>query len=83
MGSNIHFSTTGRKVHNVIDAMFGFQDGKIIRHNDHFDLWRWTRMALGTSGILLGWSPVVQNKVRETAQHGLEIFIAKHPEYQN
>ena len=73
------FSTTGRKVHNIIDATFGFQDGKIIRHNDQFDLWRWTRMALGISGVLLGWSPVVQKKVRETAQHGLQIFIANTP----
>lgn len=76
------FSTTGRRVHNIIDATFDFQDGKIIRHHDHFDLWRWTRMALGTSGILLGWSPLVQNKVRETALKGLQAFIAKHPEYQ-
>lgn len=76
------FSTTGRRVHNIIDANFDFQDGKIIRHHDHFDLWRWTRMALGTSGILLGWSPLVQNKVRETALKGLQAFIAKHPEYQ-
>jgi ketosteroid isomerase-like protein len=76
------FSSTGRPVHNVIDAVFTFQDGKIFRHRDHFDLWKWTRMALGTSGILLGWSPIVQNKVRATARAGLDKFIAQHPEYQ-
>ena len=76
------FSTTGRHVHNIIDLSFEFSEGKIIRQRDHFDLWRWTRMALGTSGVLLGWSPLVQNQVRATAQKGLEAFIAKHPEYQ-
>jgi ketosteroid isomerase-like protein len=76
------FSTTGRQVHNIIDAVFTFQDGKIIRHNDHFDFWRWSRMALGTSGILLGWSPIVRNKVQATARAGLDKFIAQHPEYQ-
>ncbi len=76
------FSSTGRKVHNIIDATFDFKDGKIISHHDQFNLWRWTRMALGTSGILLGWSPIVQNKVRQTAMSGLNAFIEKHPEYQ-
>lgn len=74
--------STGRKVVNVIDAQFKFAEGKIIEHRDHFDLWRWTRMALGPMGVLLGWTPLVQNKVRQTAAAGLEKFIEKHPEYQ-
>jgi ketosteroid isomerase-like protein len=76
------FSAQKRQVHNIIDATFEFRDGKIISHHDHFDLWRWTRMALGMPGVLLGWSPIVQNKVRATAQGRLTAFIAKHPEYQ-
>jgi len=74
--------STGRPVLNIIDATFTFQDGKIIRHRDQFDLWRWTRMALGTTGVLLGWSPMVQNKIRDTARQGLLAFIEQHPEYQ-
>ncbi len=77
------YTFSGRKVHNSIDAAFTFQDGRIIRHQDHFDLWRWSRMALGGSGVVLGWSPLVQNKIRKTAQDGLLAFIAKHPEYQS
>ncbi len=73
--------STGRKVHNVVDAAFVFQDGLIIEHRDSFDLWRWTRMALGPMGVVLGWSPVMQGKVRETAVSSLHNFIAKHPEY--
>lgn len=77
-----NFSRTNRPVHNIIDAEFQFRDGKIIWHRDHFDFWRWSRMALGPSGILLGWTPVVHNQVRRTAAAGLDKFIAAHPEYQ-
>jgi limonene-1,2-epoxide hydrolase len=71
------FTATGRKVHNIIYASFKFRDGKIIDHRDRFDFWRWTRMALGMSGILLGWSPIVRNKVRRTAQGRLRKFMSK------
>ncbi len=71
------FSATGRKVHNSIDAHFKLKDGKIVEHRDSFDLWRWTRQALGPVGLLLGWSPVVRNKVRAQAAAGLQAFRAK------
>lgn len=58
------FSQTGRVVHNEIDAAFVFKDGLIIDHVDRFDLWKWSRMALGLPGVLLGWSPIVQGKIR-------------------
>jgi hypothetical protein len=77
------FSRTGRKVHNIIQAEFKFKQGKIIEHTDSFDLWRWSRMALGASGVLLGWSPIVQNKIRGTAQSSLRKFTNEHPEYKN
>lgn len=78
----IYTFSTGRKVHNKVDANFTFSDGKIARHADQFDLWRWTRMALGLPGVLAGWTPMLQKKVRETAVSGLDKFIANHPEYQ-
>ncbi len=77
------FSRTGRKVHNIIHAEFKFHNGKIIEHRDSFDLWRWSRMALGTSGLLLGWSPLVKNKIRATANSSLNKFTAEHAEYKN
>ena len=70
-------SKTGRKVHNVIDAKFEFEDGKITVHRDHFDFWRWSRMALGTPGKLLGWTPMLRHAVRKEARHGLDKFIAR------
>jgi len=72
------FSQTKRPVHNRIDARFHFQDGKIIHHQDHFNFWRWSRMALGTSGLLLGWTPFLKAKVRGSAEKNLQKFMQKY-----
>jgi ketosteroid isomerase-like protein len=71
------FPKTGRRVHNQISAEFEFAEGKIVRHRDHFDLYHWTRMALGPLGSVLGWSPLVQRQVRAQAAAQLERFQAK------
>ena len=76
------FSRTGRKVHNIITANFVFKQGKIVSHLDHFDLWKWSGMALGWPGKLLGWSPLIKNKIRDMARKNLAKFISEHPEYQ-
>jgi len=76
------FSKTGRKVHNKIDASFQFKDGKIIGHEDSFDLWRWSGIALGISGKLFGWSPFLKAKIREMARKGLDKFILANTNYQ-
>ena len=68
------FGQTGATVVNDIQARFVFRDGKICEHHDHFDLWRWSRQALGTKGLLLGWTPLVQNAIRAQAQKGLKAF---------
>ena len=68
---------TGRRVVNDITASFEFdEDGRITRHTDDFDFWKWTRMALGPIGIVLGWTPIVQGKVRSEAAAGLAEFHA-------
>lgn len=72
------FSKTGRRVHNVIKASFEFKDGKIIKHNDHFNFWRWSRQALGPAGLLFGWSNSLQKKVRTTARKGLDVFMHRN-----
>lgn len=69
------FSRTGKKVHNVIEAKFEFKDGKIYTHLDSFNLWRWSSMALGIGGVLLGWSPLVRSRVRSIAKRNLKKFM--------
>lgn len=71
------FSATGRKVLNRIDAAFEFRDGRIVRHVDRFDFWRWSRQALGLPGLLLGWSAALREKVRARAAKGLADFKAR------
>jgi ketosteroid isomerase-like protein len=68
------FSSTGNRVENRIDASFEFKDGRIVRHQDRFDLYRWARQALGLKGLLLGWLPPVQAAVRKQAAAGLRSF---------
>jgi ketosteroid isomerase-like protein len=71
------FTKTGRPVENHVESEFEFKDGKIARQVDRFPFWRWSRMALGTPGTLLGWSPVVKNAVRREAARSLAAFRGK------
>ena len=73
------FSATGRPVHNEIRASFRFEDGLIAEHDDQFSFWGWTRQALGPVGIVAGWSPPVQNKIRAQADASLREFMAGEP----
>ena len=75
--ANYTFSATGRKVENRIDAHFRFRDGRIVRHEDRFDLWRWLRQALGVKGALLGWLPAVKLATRAQAAKALAEWRAE------
>jgi ketosteroid isomerase-like protein len=71
------FSQTNRKVVNKIEATFEFKDGLIIKHTDHFNLYKWTKQALGFKGLLLGWTNFMKNKIQKSAKKSLEIYIQK------
>jgi ketosteroid isomerase-like protein len=71
------FTQTGRPVVNDVRASLRFRDGRIAEHVDEFDFHRWARQALGTSGLLLGWTPVLRAAVRRRARAGLEEFRAR------
>ena len=76
--AHYRFSATGRLVHNRIDVTFSFNPaGLIVNHVDHFNFWRWSRQALGTPGLLLGWTPFLRTKVRRQAAANLQKFLAK------
>jgi ketosteroid isomerase-like protein len=68
------FTQTGRPVTNDIRATFRFRDGLIAEHEDDFNLYAWTRQALGARGTLLGWTPIVQGAVRKRARAGLDEY---------
>lgn len=72
------YGAGGARVHNVIDADFAFDDsGLILTHRDRFDLWRWSRQALGTQGLLLGWMPRFKREIRVQAARRLDTWCAR------
>lgn len=71
--ANYTFST-GRAVRNDITATMTIRDGLITDHRDVFDVWAWSRQALGIPGLLLGWSPPMRKKIRASALASLERF---------
>lgn len=76
--ADYRFSATSRMVHNVIDGHFTFTpQGLIATHRDRFDFWTWARQALGTPGLLLGWTPFLRSKVRRTAAANLHTYLAR------
>ena len=70
------FGATGRNVHNKIHARIKFQGDKIIDHRDKFNFWKWSRMALGTTGFFLGWTGFFRKKLRAVLHKALDKFAA-------
>jgi ketosteroid isomerase-like protein len=68
------FTRTGRPVVNRVHGLFAFRDGLIVRHHDSFSFWRWASQALGPTGAVLGWTPMIRWKVRKDAAAALEKF---------
>jgi hypothetical protein len=72
------FSKTNREVINTIAAQFHFKDGLIIKHTDDFDVWKWSKQALGIKGLLLGWTGFMQQKIQNQARLSLRTYIQKN-----
>ncbi|TRX16308.1 nuclear transport factor 2 family protein [Flavobacterium franklandianum] len=72
-----NFSKTNRKIENSISAKFLFKDGLIIKHTDDFDIWKWSKQALGIKGFLLGWTGFMQNKIQNQARMNLKNYSQK------
>jgi len=71
------FAQTGRPVVNDIQASFRFAGALIAEHDDRFGFYRWARQALGTEGMLLGWTPFMRNAVSRRAREGLREYQAQ------
>lgn len=68
------FTQTGRPVVNDVRATFRFRDGLIAEHRDDFSFHRWSRQALGTAGLVAGWTPFLRAATRKRARAGLDEF---------
>lgn len=71
------FTATGKKVINKIDAKFEIEDGKIVKHTDAFNFYKWAKQAFGAGGFLLGWTNFFKEKVRLTAKKKLDEYLQK------
>jgi len=66
-----------RKIHNKVNASFKFKDNKIIRHLDKFSLWKWASQAMGTNGLLIGWTSFFKKRLQGQSKEMLQRFLAK------
>lgn len=73
--ANYVYGPKERKVENKVEASFEFRDSKISKHTDVFDLWKWSRQAIGPAGYLLGWSSFMKNKMQKTTEKLLDTYI--------
>jgi len=71
------FSATGKKIVNHIKSNFIIEQGKIAKHIDQFNFYDWAKQALGISGLLLGWTSFVKNKIRRAAMKNLDDFMKR------
>lgn len=71
------FGKSKRKVLNRIGASFEIKNGKIVRHTDHFDIWKWSMQALGASGWCFGWTQWMHRRIQERSRKLLADFQAK------
>ena len=71
------FGATGRPVVNRVHTEMAISLGRIVSQVDSFNLWRWSGQALGASGWLLGWTPLVRNKIRAQAAYSLREYARK------
>jgi len=74
------YGPTRRPVVNEIDATFVFRHGLIVEHADRFDLRRWATQALGLSGRVLGFTPLLSPLVRKQAATALDAWRRRERE---
>ena len=78
------FSRTGRRVHNDVHATFRFSpDGLISQHRDSFNIYAWSKQALGPAGTLLGWAGPFQKSLRAGAATTLSKYMLSSPSATN
>ncbi|MGR3809154.1 nuclear transport factor 2 family protein [Jiulongibacter sp. NS-SX5] len=68
------FRKTGRKVLNKVIGKFVIRNGKIISHEDSFNLHTWATQAMGFQGKILGGTKFFQNKLQKSTKALLRKF---------
>lgn len=71
------YTYKGREVRNEIQSAFTFKNGLIVSQTDTFDVWKWSRQALGWQGTALGWSLIMKNTIQRKAISSLRKYQLK------
>jgi ketosteroid isomerase-like protein len=71
------FSATGRMVVNAIQASFEFNEGKISKHSDSFNLNKWFVMAFGAKGYLFIIFPFLRSTFKKKVKKTLDSFMTR------
>lgn len=69
--------STGRRIHNEVEARFDLADGLITRHSDTFSFSKWAAQAFGSFGVV-GRLPGAATLFQLLSNRQLDGFIAKH-----
>ncbi len=72
-----YYGPQKRKVVNHGVGTFYLQNGKILQHTDHFDLWSWSRQAMGFKGYVLGWTNSMKLKIQQESSKRLSRYLQK------
>lgn len=68
------FGKNKRPIKNTIFSEFHFKNGLIIKQNDDFNIWNWSKQAFGFSGFLFGWTGYMQKIIQEKAELSLKNY---------
>ena len=72
-----NYTFAGRPIENHVTARIKLQDGKIVQHEDSFDMKAWLRQAYGAAARLPFAETVLGGITRHVAGNRLDAFIAK------
>jgi len=75
------FGPKGRNVINHVRAEMTVINDQIVDHRDYFSFYRWSSQALGTSGTLLGRTPLLRFMIRKQAKKSLAAFETKRAQH--
>jgi len=71
------FGKNQRSVVNHVHSSFEIENGLILKQRDKFDLWKWSRQALGTPGLVFGWTPSMKKQIQSKSKKMLARYMSE------
>jgi limonene-1,2-epoxide hydrolase len=74
------FGKSKRQIHNEIESHFRFEGNRIIEQRDVFDIWEWSKQAIGIMGYAFGWTYTMNKMIIKQSNQYLDYYINKQAE---